>query len=153
MYVVLVGAEPIANWLPGSTGEGARRVGAQQSHQRHISERPTPLRYPPRPAAYKYASLRATSRALVVKPRSGGPKTCSEYSLPLQRCRSPRIRWQCSGPDPGMLPCANIYRCLSPLESWRARAGAHMVKKDEKWSIGYTNASVHVATWVINHNS
>ena len=89
----------------------------------------------------------------MVKPRSDGPKTCFEYSLPLQRCQSPRIRWQCSGPGPGTLRCANICRCLSPLESWRARAGAQMVKKDEKWSIGFANASVHVATWVINHNS
>ena len=39
------------------------------------------------------------------------------------------------------------------MESWRARAGAQMDKKDEKWSTGFANASVHVATWVINHNS
>ena len=38
------------------------------------------------------------------------------------------------------------------MESWRARAGAQMVKKVEKWSIGFANASVQVVTWVINHN-
>ena len=40
----------------------------------------------------------------------------SEDSEPLLRCQSLRIRWQCSVPDPGTLRCANIYRCLSPLE-------------------------------------